>query len=352
MTEHITLHQNVYSSGVLTHTDILNPRPVVLSTQRANKPGKMAQGEMQDSDIDPNNREKCLLCNTDRLLGKPTIRILLDGKVGYFINAAPFLPHDQQMIFIRHDDEIVTKTKLHIYQMQQIRKFDLYYLLAGAVELGRRHSKKVLHSTDLLRMIVGFNIGPDAGQSVPHIHAQYGWEVMLDKMDLPQKAIDLHFEELENESLVIYPKKEHLDEDHLKNSEFKLTVPWTPHGQYAVDLFFTDKFEIHKLDEADIKIFACLGHRLLQRYDELGICNVNIIFESSPLHCQIRPVTVRFIPVVNKLALYERFGRDVVDTPPGKIVGAMTNIISDWKSELGEICLYDPSGEYDMVTEH
>ena len=121
----------------------------------------------------------------------------------------------------------------------------------------------------------------------------------------------------------------------------RVVAPWTPKGQYHLDLHFVTKFEVHKLDETDLRIFAHLGHRILEHYRrELTIENVNIIFIGSPLQRQMIPVIARFIPRVNMPALYEYLGVNVVDTPPTDIAAEFRKNIR-WEDELRNARAYD-----------
>ncbi|MEK7376303.1 MAG: hypothetical protein AABZ57_03950, partial [Candidatus Margulisiibacteriota bacterium] len=123
----------------------------------------------------------------------------------------------------------------------------------------------------------------------------------------------------------------------------------TPRGQYALDLYFTDKYEVHKLTDEECRLFAVLGHRIINKYVELGIHNINIVFNSSPLSRQIRPVTAHFVPRVNKPALYELLGRDVVDTFPSTIFTTFLSLVPNWRNFLDEVNRYNPADEYERV---
>lgn len=334
----LTLNADEYGRNVAFHTDILDPRPAALSLQRAKKPNQMAQVPY---DVEKANEKDCRLCHPEFLEGKPPIVDFCDGKVGVFENAAPYLPLDQQIAFLKHEDLETMYRRLHIFQIGQIRRMELFYLLQTTVELGKRFAQRDISTTDLPRMIAGMNIGPNAGQSLPHIHMQYGWEVSLGNLNVLPEALALFFEELHLEGLVLNTSAG----ENVPN--FKLVVPWTPRGQYALDLYFTKQYEIHKLTDLDIKVFAWLGHRILQTYrKKFRIQNVNIVFDSSPLGRCIVPVRARFVPRVNMTALYEVLGVDVVDTPPPTIFNELRGMIPNWREAVNQMMEYDPATEY------
>ncbi len=215
-----------------------------------------------------------------------------------------------------------------------LRAEELYFLLKAAVEYGKRLAKGPIRTYDLPRMVFGFNLGRLAGQTVPHIHAQYGWDVHVGGETITEKKLSLYYEELEQEQLVIH-----------KDDKVKVIAPWTPKGQYHVDLYFDKKYEIHKLDDEDMKIFAHLGHCIIQHYVKgLTIQNLNIVFESSSLQREITPVIAQFVPRVNMPALYEIKGVNVVDTPPSDIAAEFRKNI-DWEDEIHRAREYNPYKE-------
>lgn len=339
MAGHLTLHKNVYTPGIDVHRDVFNNRPCVLSRERAKKDNAFKQTPT----VEPQGGvAECRLCHTERLTNQPKIEKLERGKVGVFPNSAPFLPHDQSVMFVRNDDPTVMQGVLHIGKLDQVKPFHLYYLLSAAVEKGRRFSTHPIETTDPLRMVFGFNMGDLAGQSLYHIHAQYGWEVPLDSIDLPRAVLNLYFDELSRENLIISKDVG----SKAKAPNFKFLSPWTPRGQYALDLCYPTRFEIHKLDVNDRKVFALLGYKILQRYHSWGICNANIIFSSSPLAREIVPVTAHFIPRTNKTALYELLGRDVVDTTPPVTYTKFLDLVPDWYKFHEEVQRYNPEEDY------
>lgn len=335
----LTLFADEYGRNVAFHTDILDNRPAALSLQRSKKPNQMVQTPYNPDDA---TTDKCRLCHPTLLAGSPDIADFCDGKVGVFENAAPYLPLDQRLAYLKHPDQATMERRFHTYQIGQIRRMELYYLLKTTVELGKRFAQNDVSTTDLPRMIAGFNIGPNAGQSLSHIHMQYGWEVSMENLNVLPEALQLFFEELHLEGLVLHSSSGH------DKPNFKLVVPWTPRGQYALDIYFTKQYEIHKLEETDIKVFAWLGHRILETYrKKFRIQNVNIVFDSSPLGRCIVPVRARFVPRVNMTALYEVLGVDVVDTPPSTIFNEMRGIVPNWQDAVKQMLDYNPSAEYE-----
>lgn len=334
---HLTLRQDSYESGIRTHNDIIVQTPTVLSDKRANKVGAIHQVPYAD----PKGPGRCIICHPENLEGQPEITYYCDGRVGMFPNAAPFLPYDHSVYFVRHPDPDITMNGLHVWQMHQLRAFELSEFLRGAVERGQEFAKQGLNATNLIRYMLFFNIGNLAGQSLPHIHAQSGWEVSLDSVDFSPNVLKVYFEELKAENLIMFSSDE-VDYE----IDFKLVAPWTPRGQYAVDLYFTDKYEIHNLEDKEIRLFGYFANKILQGYQKLGICNTNIVFSSSPRNCRIVPVIAHFIPRVNLGASYEQQGRNVVDTPPQAIFNEMKKIVTKWPTELRQFEKFDPIEEY------
>jgi len=332
-----TLNCNEYANGVSTHSDILNYRSVVISRERARKVGKPRQTEMPEIDL-----ANCRLCHPENLDGKPRIYEYCDGRVGMFENSAPYMPFDPQVIFMRHPDQEIAKRAMHVWKMEQIRMFDLYYIVNAIVIRGGEFAVKPIRHTDLPRMVAGFNIGPMAGQSLPHLHGQYGWEVVLDRVNLSDTEIALFYEEMRREDLLLYENND--------GNPYKILAPWTPRGQYHLSLHFPKVYEIHRLTEVEMRTFAYVGHTIIKRYLELGIRNMNIVFRSSPHNREIEPVMVEFIPRVNTPALYEFLGRDVVDTPPSMIFNTFVNI--NFRQINSEIASYNPADEYDTAVQN
>lgn len=333
MPRNLTLFQPVDSAGISVHSDILDGGPSVLSIRRGGKIGADQQQRMRDSEPG-----KCRLCYPENLEGRPLIEEFCDARVGAFPNAAPYLPYEQRVLFLYHRDEQVRKDHLHLFQMKQVRKVELYWLIQSMVGLGGQFAQQPIIDTDLRRMVAGFNFGPMAGQSLPHIHGQYGWEIFLEDRNINPAALRLFFSELESQTLIIHENK---TEPH-----FMLVAPWTPRGQFALDLYFLDRYEIHTLTDNEVKVFAHVANLILQRYSELNICNVNVVFDSSPLGRRIVPVRARFVPRVNKPAIYEALGRDVVDTTPNIIFSTFRDLVRKWDEELIGALAWDPAKDY------
>jgi len=321
------LKKSELAGGVEIHTDLFSDVPTALSRKRAQRLGKPEQSPNKDN---KEGADECLFCNPERLKGQPTLDYKVGGKVASFENAAPYMPYDQRVMYLWDDDLRIRKSNLHRFRLEDVRGEELYFLLKCAVEHGMEFAKGPIRTHDLPRMIAGFNLGRLAGQTVPHIHAQYGWDVVVGGETITEQKLSLFYKELEDEQLIL-----HQDE------RVKIIAPWTPKGQYHLDLHF-NKYEIHKLDDEDIKIFAHLGYCILQHYVKgLTIQNVNIVFLNSPLQREIIPVVAQFVPKVNMPALYEIVGVNVVDTPPSDIAAEFRKNIN-WESELRQSELYDP----------
>ncbi len=212
-----------------------------------------------------------------------------------------------------------------------LRVEELYYLLSAAIEYGRGFARGPLESFDLPRMVTGFNFGKLAGQTIPHFHGQYGWEVVIDGEAITKEHLSLYYSELRKEHLILY-----------EDDRIKVIAPWTPKGQFHIDLHFNKVYEIHRMDEPDVKLFASLGHSIVQHcVGNLTIQNINVVLLNSPLQRQIIPVIAQFVPRVNMPALYEVKGVNVVDTFPQDI--AMTFRGIKWDEEVSKGLVYDPT---------
>ena len=111
-----------------------------------------------------------------------------------------------------------------------------------------------------------------------------------------------------------------------------------------------------EMTDEDLKIFATVGHAVVQKYLSLGIQNLNIVFTNSPDNKKIEPLMVHFVPRVNMTALYEIRGVNVVDTPPSKIAeefkrytGGETKEIN-WVELIRDASLFDPDEAYNLLT--
>jgi diadenosine tetraphosphate (Ap4A) HIT family hydrolase len=279
---------------------------------------------------------------------------VIKDRVADFLNDFPYLPGDQRVMFMWNEDKVIGEKCLHRFKLEEFRKLELYWLLKGCIIRGKQYKKpkgsKVNGSTqtallrrapDLMRMVVGFNLGRLAGQSIPHFHAQYGWEVVLNQRTLSQNQLSLYYEELEIADLVIF-----------QNKNIKVVAPWTPLGQFALDLHFTGKFDVCEMTEEDMKLFAVFGHAIIRKYLRLGIQNMNIVFTNSPNDRQIEPLTVHFVPRVSMTALYEIKGVNVVDTPPSKIAEEFRRFTGTGREEINwseiykEGKAYNPDADY------
>jgi len=357
MPELLTLRTDSLPGDIEIHSDLLSLVPSALSRKRALKVGKEKQGQMTDKKDGP---DKCLLCYPHlRFRGASPSEIVIPDRVADFLNDFPYLPGDQRVIFLWHENKHVREQCLHRFKLKDLRKMDLYWLLRGCFERGNQyrtpHSQSQLPdllecAPDLMRMVVGFNLGKLAGQSIPHFHIQYGWEVVLNPRSFSHAQLDVYFEELENADLVIY-----------QDDQLKVIVPWTPMGNFALDLYFTNKYDLCELNEQDMRVFASLGHTIIQKYLDLGIQNLNIVFSNSPYGKHIEPLIVHFVPRVNMTALYEIKGVNVVDTPPSMIAEEFRRRSkgrskykdinwSDWPELVREARNYDQDKEFLTVT--
>jgi galactose-1-phosphate uridylyltransferase len=333
------LEQNDFTNGVTLHRDYLVQRSTSISRARRDK----FKTENQEPYKDDSDWEKtCRLCNPELLQGSPTLEFLCNKKIALFPNSAHYTSYDQSVLYLWNDDPLVRKKNLHVAQLGKLGKEELYFIARAVVERSNQFVSSPINNSDLPRPMFGFNLGRLAGQSIPHIHGQYGWFSTPGNsgVTIRKSQLELLFEEYDHEQLILHDDK-----------KVKVIVPWTPKGQYEVDLFF-NKNEIRNLDEDECKIFAYLGHKLLQYYNSsLGIENCNIVFEGSPLQRNTLPVMVRFIPRKNLHAQFELKldGADVIDTHPYDIATVMRVI--KWAEAVKEAYKYDPIISYNSRTE-
>lgn len=347
------LKTNSLPSDIDIHSDLLSIVPSALSRKRALKVGREDQDEMEDK----KGLEKCILCDPskNKSPGSSRAETVIGTKVYDFINDFPYLPGDQRVLFLWHPDKTIRENCIHKFKLADLRKMELYYLLKGCIQRGNEYQKPpsspndpkdlIRKAPDLMRMVTGFNLGKLAGQSIPHFHVQYGWEVVLNPRSVSQRELDLYFEELQAADLIIY-----------EDEKVKIVAPWTPMGQFALDIYFVGKYDIHDMDDEDLKVFATVGHSIIQKYLKFEIQNLNIVFTNSPVTKEIVPLCVHFVPRVNMTALYEIKGVNVVDTPPSKIAeefrrysGSGSEEIN-WSEMLKNAKNYKPEAEYTEET--
>jgi galactose-1-phosphate uridylyltransferase len=297
------LQKNDLPGEIEIHSDLLSVMPSALSRKRALKVGRENQLPMED-----NGTEKCILCHPEQKpVGTSRHNILDGGRVACFDNDFPYLPRDQKVVFLWDEDEQRRLNGLHRCQLDHFGKSELFWLTKGCIALGGKYPVP-FRTFDLMRMVMGFNIGRLAGQSIPHFHAQYGWEVVLNRRTISECELELYYEELKHSDLVIY-----------SDDRIRVIAPWTPKGQFAIELHFLRKYEITEMNDKDIAYLTTFGHAIIQKYLSLGIQNLNIVFSNSPHGRKIEPLIVHFVPRVNMTALYEIKDINVVYTPPQKI---------------------------------
>ena len=104
-----TLQSNQLPSEIQIHEDILSVLPSALSRKRALKVGQLKQVPMDNRDP-----ERCVLCDPEiRPVGHSKLCTLADSHVAYFDNDFPFLPMDQKVVFLWHENETVRRKLLH-----------------------------------------------------------------------------------------------------------------------------------------------------------------------------------------------------------------------------------------------
>jgi galactose-1-phosphate uridylyltransferase len=321
------------------HSDLLSIMPSTLSRKRALKTGRAEQKQMEDR----SGVKNCILCDPNlKPVGSSLQTVLIENRVAFFENDFPYLPGDQKVIYMWNDDQGFRNEYLHRYQLKDFGKRELYWLTLGCIELGKKYEVPI-NTYDLMRMVAGFNLGGLAGQSIPHFHMQYGWEVVLNRRSITEHELVLYFEELRYSDLILF-----------EDDRVRVVAPWTPKGQFALELYFKNKHEILKMDDLDIKILAIFGEKIIHKYLSLGIQNLNIVFSNSPYGRRIEPLVVHFVPRVNMTALYEIRGVNVVDTPPQKIAeefrrhGVNGDEAINWVELVSVAKDFDPNAAYDQ----
>ena len=289
-----------------------------LSRKRERKPGTELQKEKQDLP----GYAGCILCHPEVKRQKnpagTVAQQAIAGKVAWFLNDYPYLPHDHRLYFLWTEEERLREAACHKYRIDEFGPAELYWLLRACRE-GAERFQVPRETADRLRLIAGFNIGDLAGQSVPHFHLQSGWEVVLQPHEFTTPQLNLYFRELHEEDLFIH-----------QNEKYLLVAPWTPAGKYAVDFHFVGKHEITDLDDEDLKTFAVVAKSILHIYHRyLGITNVNIVMRGSVKDCCTEPLRMHFVPRVNLAAMYEILGVNVVDTFPSSIAAEFRRAHND-----------------------
>lgn len=336
----------LWSSGlpddIEIHDDLLSFMPTALSRRRAEKVGREKQEPMKDNEGGTN---ECILCDPEnkkrRNPGGSIEEVLIAKRVTSFSNDFPYLPGDQRVVFLYDKDINIRKQMFHRFRLDSFGKTELYWLTKACVGLGRKYDPP----SDLferVRPVVGFNLGKLAGQSISHFHMQYGWEHVLDRRAISNAELSLFLDELHHVDLVL----------NKNTDQARIVAPWTPMGQYALDLYFTNKFEVLNLEEDDLKLLAVIGETIINHYLKLGIQNLNIVFSGSPRGLKTEPLVIHFVPRVNMTALYEIRGVNVVDTPPHTIAERFRPTVGvDFDSLVQIAERFDPDQEFKTALE-
>lgn len=340
---HMLKNNSFRAQDIHIHEDLLSTMPSALSRKRERKPGT----ELQKEKDDPKGYSGCILCHPEvkksRNPSGTQHEICIAGKVSTFLNDFPYLPYEHRLYFLWSDNDYEREHACHKYAMGQFGCPELYWLLRACKEDALKF-KSPRESADRLRLIAGFNIGDLAGQSVSHFHLQTGWEVVLDPREFTSTELELYYNELHAEDLIIF-----------ENSKYWLIAPWTPSGKYAVNFYFRNKNEITQLDNDDLKTFAVVGNAILRIYHKyLGITNVNIVLRGSVKDCRTEPLQMQFVPRVNLAAMYEILGVNVVDTFPQSIAAEFRRSHSDpalavlmpWYELFESAKDYDPEKDF------
>ncbi len=327
------------------HSDPLCVRPSAISKLRKFKVNKLEQEEIRDLDGGP---EVCPFCNPSLLdqnmshrEDDPVVLKHLDNKVISYENAAPFLAGDQRILCMWHEDRCMRYRHAHKFSIADMTTVEFYYLVLTARELARKfpesYEGQKLQKKEFfpIRCIAGFNIGKLAGQSMPHFHLQYGWDVVLPESvnpDIDKSLMSLYYAEMTRQNLILW-----------EDERIYILAPWTPKGQYHIEIHFKDKYEITHLDDSDVRVLSYVSNYLLRSYESLGIRNMNIVYVGSPYKKEYVPFYVQFIPRSNTTALYEMIGVNVVDTSPSEIASKFEE---KWKGIISEANACDVEAFY------
>ncbi len=114
------LKKSELAGGVEIHKDILSVIPTALSRKRAQRLGKPNQEPMEDNFGGNENKggpDNCRLCNPEYLHGHPTLEHKVDRCVASFSNTAPYMPYDQKVMHLWHDNLETRKKKFACIQI-------------------------------------------------------------------------------------------------------------------------------------------------------------------------------------------------------------------------------------------
>lgn len=340
---HMLKSNSFRAQDIHIHEDLLSTAPSALSRKRERKPGTELQKEKEDKP----GYAGCILCHPEVKKQKNPIgtipEVRIEGKVATFLNDFPYLPYEHRLYFLWNQEDKIKKHACHRYKIADFGRPELYWLLRACKE-DAAIFKAPDETADRVRLILGFNIGDLAGQSLPHFHLQSGWEVVLDPREFTRPELELYFKEIKSEDLIIF-----------ENDRYSIVAPWTPTGKYAVDFYFRGKNEITELDDNDLRTFATVGDAILKIYHMyLGITNVNIVMRGSVKDCRTEPLQMHFVPRVNLAAMYEILGVNVVDTFPQSIAAEFRRphvdpsraVILTWFELFESVQSFDPENEF------
>ena len=291
--------------------------------------------------VDTRGQEKCIICHPElKPRGTSQIKFFIEERVGYFENDASFLNYNHEVLFLWVSDP-KKRQKMHKVRLDEFGRLELYWLLKAAIQMGQKFAAKDDHP-DVHRQAIGYNLGKEAGQSLPHIHAQTGWELVIEKgPDLHRTQIEAYFDELQSENLIIY-----------RSDQVIFFSPYVPKGAWEVDLAFVGKFNLTQLDESDMRIFSVLGQEIVRKYIQMGIRNMNIFFTSACQGGEDEMLIAHFVPRLNTPAFNELRDCLVIDIPPVNAAEEFRRHLngkSDWGSFiLRGIKHFDPDSEFEQ----
>ena len=330
------LKETSVGQGIKMHTDLLSILPTEIAPLRQFKPDRIRQEELTDR---PGGAHACRLCVPELLDLNPQVSYHLDGRVMSFPNVSPYLPGDQRVLALWHSEPEQRYAHAHKVRLADFSAVELYYLTRTAAELAQafpstRQGRELCQDRYPARCITGFNLGPLAGQSVRHVHAQYGFDLAIDPKVITPAKLSCFYEEMRDADLVLH-----------EDDTLMLVAPWTPKGPYNLELHFPNRYELRELGDVELRAMAYFGDVILTQYRKLGIQNMNILFTGSPYLKTWEPLRVQFIPRVDQPALYEMTGVTVVSTSPGQIAAFFINAIR-WRDVARTACEFDPERAY------
>ncbi len=332
------LHVTESSYNRRKHSDRYTKRASVSAPNRGFKINQAVQSEMGDNQ---GGAEKCIFCS-DEMQRKDRNAILLRrGRVIALPNEYPFMEWDHHVLCLWHRNFGCRMAHTHRFRLADLGLVEFFCLSMAAVERARhfphtRDGLSMLASSDSVRPLLGWNLGKLAGQSIPHLHAQYGWEsVPPSTHESEQSKLQLYYEEHRDKDLILYEDK-----------RFLVLVPWAQRTRHHVQVHIKGCYLITDLKPADLGVLAGLTRHFIGCYLTKGIQNLNITFSTtSALAHRWGPLVVDWIPRLSIPGFYEYMDCNVIDGTPEDSVGFFRAVRS-WSEIMKEAYSVDVTRLY------